>query len=76
MSLDKKTLFKIWRNPGLNLSIFWGTVPWSLQVINLTTISRAHARELVAPRFLVGGDFHVRLRISLAFRNIFKRDLL
>ena len=29
MSLDKKTLLKTWLNPGLNLTIFWGTGPWS-----------------------------------------------
>ena len=27
MFLDKKTLFKIWLNPGLNLTIFQGTGP-------------------------------------------------
>ena len=27
MFLDKKTLFKIWLNPGLNLTIFRGTGP-------------------------------------------------
>ena len=29
MSLDKKTLLKTRLNPGLNLTIFWGTGPWS-----------------------------------------------
>ena len=27
MFLDKKTLLKIWLNPGLNLTIFRGTEP-------------------------------------------------
>ena len=27
MFLNKKTLLKIWLNPGLNLTIFRGTVP-------------------------------------------------
>ena len=27
MFLGKKTLLKIWLNPGLNLTIFWGTGP-------------------------------------------------
>ena len=30
MFLDKKTLLKIWLNPGLNLIIFQGTGPRSL----------------------------------------------
>ena len=29
MFLDKKTLLKIWLNPGLNLTIFRGTGPWA-----------------------------------------------
>ena len=28
--LDKKTLLKIWLNPGLNLTIFRGSKPWCL----------------------------------------------
>ena len=28
--LDKKTLLKIWLNPGLNLTTFRGTGPWRL----------------------------------------------
>ena len=28
--LDKKTLVKIWLNPGLNLTIFGGAWPWCI----------------------------------------------
>ena len=36
MSLDKKTLLKIWLNPGLNLTIFWETGRiWILILITL-----------------------------------------
>ena len=36
MFLGKKTLLKIWLNPGLNLTIFWGTGPiWTLILIKL-----------------------------------------
>ena len=31
MFLDKKTLLKIWLNPGLNLTIFRGTEPSSFR---------------------------------------------
>ena len=30
MFLDEKTVLEIWLNPGLNLTIFRGTGPWSL----------------------------------------------
>ena len=30
MFLEKKTLLKIWLNPGFNLTIFRGTGPWRL----------------------------------------------
>ena len=30
MFLDKKTLLKIWLNPGLNLTIFRGNGPWRI----------------------------------------------
>ena len=30
MFLDKKTLLKIWPYPGLNLTIFRGTGPWTV----------------------------------------------
>ena len=29
MSLDKKTVLKIWLKPGLKLTIFRGTAPWA-----------------------------------------------
>ena len=32
MFLDKKTLLKIWPNPGLNLTIFQGTGPCMLRL--------------------------------------------
>ena len=31
MFLDKKTLLKIWLNPGLNLSVFRGTGPRAIR---------------------------------------------
>ena len=36
MFFDKKTWFKIWLNPGLNLTIFRGTGPWPWKVIRKT----------------------------------------
>ena len=29
--LDKKTLLKIWLNPGLKLTIFRGSWPWPIE---------------------------------------------
>ena len=36
MFFDEKTWFKIWLNPGLNLTIFRGTGPWLWKVIRKT----------------------------------------
>ena len=38
MFLDKKTLLKIWLNPGLNLTIFRGTWPWGLKLKKTLTL--------------------------------------
>ena len=41
MFLDEKTVLEIWLHPGLNLTIFQGTRPSSLDILNNTAQYKA-----------------------------------
>ena len=54
MFLDKKTLLKIWLNPGLNLTIFGGTGPrWFRQAAHFSTINTINKPALNYRRILI-----------------------
>ena len=51
MFFDEKTVLKIWLNPGLKLSIFQGTGPWSLFfTLSGHLFSRSISHPLACPR--------------------------